>query len=65
MVPDNSKVPAPNFIRLLDPAITPATVKTVPEFTLNVPWLDPRATPLLALSVKSAVDSNVPPFKVK
>ena len=43
----------------------PATVKVVPESTLNVPLLPPRATPLFALSVKSAVDFNVPPFKVK
>ena len=43
----------------------PATVKVVPELTLNVPWLEPNATPLLAFIVKSAVDCNVPPFKVR
>ena len=65
LVPERVKVPESTLVNVPEPAIIPPYVKVVPELTSIIPLLAPRAIPLFELSVKSAVDSNVPPFNVK
>ena len=65
LLPESVKVPESTLVNVPEPAIIPPYVKVVPELTSIIPLLAPRAIPRFVFNVKSAVDSKVPPFKVR